>query len=253
MEYSRNNLFVYTLRLADDALILGHRLGEMCGKGPILEEDLALTNIALDLIGRSESLYRHAAKTEGKGHSEDDLAYRRAERSFYNHLLCEQANTDFAHIILRQLFVSQFENKLYSELSKSSDAEIAAIAGKSVKEIRYHLRHASDWCLRLGTGTDESHDRMQSALDNLWMFTGELFETDAVDEWAIHTGTGPDIRLFHGQWKTSVIDLLTECGLKIPDSSYMQTGSKKGIHTEQLGYILADMQYLQRAYPDAEW
>lgn len=250
---NKTKLFHYTLRLGDDALILGHRLGELCGKGPILEEDLALTNIALDYIGRAESLYRYAARLEDKGNDEDSLAYKRAERKFYNHLICEQPNNDFAHTILRQVFISAFEKLLYTELTKSNDADIAAIAGKSIKEINYHYRHSADWCLRLGSGTEESHSRMQLALENLWMYTGELFEMDKTDEWISEQGIGPDTSAFYGQWKTSVIDLLAESGLKIPDSSFMQSGSKNGIHTEHLGYILADMQYLQRAYPDAVW
>lgn len=246
-------LLTYTLRLADDALILGHRLGELCGKGPILEEDLALTNIALDLIGRAEVLLRYAAEIEGKGNSEDTLAYRRPERKFYNHLLCEMPNSDFAHVIIRQLFISTFEKHLYTQLTKSSDSTLSAIAAKAIKEINYHCRHASDWCLRLGSGTDESHRRMQNALDALWMYTGELFEKDLVDEQASELGFGADTSAFHGQWKTILLDLLSESGLKIPESGFMQTGSRKGIHTEHLGYILADMQYLQRAYPDAVW
>lgn len=246
-------LLNYTLRLADDALILGHRLGELCGKGPILEEDLALTNIALDLIGRAEVLLKYAAEIEGKGHTEDTLAYRRPERKFYNHLICEMPNTDFAHVIIRQLFFSTYEKHVYSRLIKSSDSTLSAIAAKAVKEINYHCRHASDWCLRLGSGTFESHQKMQAALDALWMYTGELFEKDLVDEQAIVLGFGIDTSIFHGQWKTILLDLLSESGLKIPESSFMQTGSRRGIHTEHLGYILADMQYLQRAYPDAVW
>jgi ring-1,2-phenylacetyl-CoA epoxidase subunit PaaC len=246
-------LFQYTLRLADDALILGHRLGEWCGKGPILEEDLALTNIALDLIGRAEALLQYAAACEGKGRSEDDLAYKRGERQFYNHLICEQQNGDFAHTIVRQLLISSYENYFYEALMQSKDQQLASIAAKAVKEIHYHLRHAADWTVRLGQGTEESAGRMQKALDDLWMYTGELFETDELDETMISLGIAPDCSSFHGRWKTGLLDILSEAGLKTPESNYMQSGSKKGIHTEHLGYILAEMQYLQRAYPDARW
>lgn len=246
-------LFQYTLRLADDALIMGHRLGEWCGKAPILEEDLALTNMALDMIGRAEALLRYAAETEGKGKSEDELAYKRPERKFYNHLICEQANGDFAHTIIRQLFFSQFEKLLYTELMKSSDAGISAIACKTIKEIKYHCKHSSDWCIRLGDGTAESHKRMQDAVDDLWMYTGEFFESDTVDEWMNEASVSPVTGSLEGVWKTAVMDVLNEAKLNIPESTYMQTGSRQGIHSEHLGYILAEMQYLQRAYPDAKW
>lgn len=246
-------LFLYTLRLADDALILGHRLGEWCSKAPILEEDLALTNIALDMIGRAEAILRYAAEVEGKGHTEDDLAYKRPERKFYNHLLVEQENGDFAHTIARQLFISTFEYHLYTALLKSSDENIAGISAKAIKEIKYHKKHASDWCIRLGDGTDESKVRMQTALNDLWMYTGELFETDEINEWLHEGGIAADLSKLEGPWKTDIVDVLGQAKLTVPTSGYMQTGSRKGVHTEKLGYILAEMQYLQRAYPDAKW
>jgi ring-1,2-phenylacetyl-CoA epoxidase subunit PaaC len=246
-------VFQYCLRLADDALILGHRLGELCGKGPILEEDLALTNIALDMIGRAEAILRYAGEIEGKGRSEDDLAYRRPERKFHNHLICEQANGDFAHTIVRQFFISQYEILFYEDLMQSKNQALAAIASKAIKEIKYHCRHASDWCIRLGDGTDESKERMQNAIDDLWMYTGELFEMDDTDQMLVDAGIAVNNAALEGKWKSNVMDVLSQAGLNIPESTYMQTGSKQGIHTEQLGYILADMQYLQRAYPDATW
>lgn len=246
-------LLTYTLRLADNALILGHRLGEWCSKAPILEEDLAITNMALDMIGRAESILRYAAELEGKGRTEDDLAYKRAERKFYNHLLIEQPNGDFAYTIARQLLNSTFEFYYYTALMNSSDKTLSAIASKSIKEIKYHLKHASDWTRRLGDGTEESHQRMQKAIDDLWMYTGELFEMDEVDELLKDSGIAPDTADLKGKWKTYIIDVLTESKLKIPNDEYMQSGSRKGIHTEHLGYILADMQYLQRAYPTAKW
>lgn len=246
-------LFTYTLRLADNPLILGHRLGEWCSKAPILEEDLAITNMALDMIGRAESILRYAADIEADGRTEDDLAYKRAERKYYNHLLIEQPNGDFAYTIARQLFNSVFEFYYYSELMKSKDETLAAIAAKSIKEIKYHLKHASDWTRRLGDGTEESNARMQKAIDELWMYTGELFENDELDENLIALGIAPDASAIKGKWKTAIMDLLAEARLKVPTDAYMQSGSRQGIHTEHLGYILADMQYLQRAYPDAKW
>lgn len=246
-------LTTYTLRLADNALIMGHRLGEWCSKAPILEEDLAITNMALDMIGRAEAILRYTAELEGKGHSEDDLAYRRDERKYYNHLLVEQPNGDFAYTIARQLFNSAYEFFYYTELMQSKDATLAAIAAKSIKEIKYHLKHASDWTIRLGDGTEESASRMQNAINDLWMYTGELFESDELDENLSALGIAPNASELKGQWKTYIIDVLAEAKLQVPEDAYMQTGSKKGIHTEYLGYILADMQYLQRAYPDAKW
>ena len=246
-------LFTYTLRLADNPLILGHRLGEWCSNAPILEEDLAITNMALDMIGRSESLLRYAADIEANGRTEDDLAYKRAERKYYNHLLIEQPNGDFAYTIARQLFNSVFEFYYYSELMNSKDETLAAIAAKSIKEIKYHLKHASDWTRRLGDGTEESNARMQTAIDELWMYTGELFENDELDENLIALGIAPDAAAIKGKWKTAIMDLLAEARLKVPTDTYMQSGSRQGIHTEHLGFILADMQYLQRAYPDAKW
>lgn len=246
-------LTTYTLRLADNALIMGHRLGEWCSKAPILEEDLAITNMALDMIGRAEAILRYSAELEGKGHSEDDLAYRRDERKYYNHLLVEQPNGDFAHTIARQLFNSAYEFFYYTELMQSKDETLAAIAAKSIKEIKYHLKHASDWTIRLGDGTEESASRMQNAINELWMYTGELFESDELDENLSALGIAPNASALKGKWKTYIIDVLTEAKLAVPTDAYMQTGSKKGIHTEYLGYILADMQFLQRAYPDAKW
>ncbi len=246
-------LTTYTLRLADNALIMGHRLGEWCSKAPILEEDLAITNMALDMIGRAEAILRYTAELEGKGHTEDDLAYRRDERKYYNHLLVEQPNGDFAFTIARQLFNSAYEFFYYTELMQSKDATLAAIAAKSIKEIKYHLKHASDWTIRLGDGTEESATRMQNAINELWMYTGELFESDELDENLSALGIAPNASELKGKWKTYIMDVLAEAKLAVPTDAYMQTGSKKGIHTEYLGYILADMQYLQRAYPDAKW
>lgn len=246
-------IYKYTLRLGDDALILGHRLSELCSRGPILEEDLALTNISLDLIGRTQALFIYAASLEGKGKTEDDLAYRRSENNYSNHLITEQPNGDFAHTIARQLFISSFEYLFYSELEKSKDETLSAIAKKTNKEIKYHMQHASDWTIRLGDGTNESHKRMQNAINDLWMFTGELFEMDETDAQLLPEGISVDLIPLKTHWNNYIKTVLTEATLKVPEDGYMQTGSRKGIHTENLGHILSEMQYLQRAYPDAKW
>jgi ring-1,2-phenylacetyl-CoA epoxidase subunit PaaC len=250
---TENSLYHYCLRLADDALILGHRLSELCSKAPFIEEDLAETNIALDMIGRAQALLDYAAQLEGAGRSSDDLAYRRAEPQYYNHLITEQPNGDFAHTIVRQLFISTFELHLYSELEKSRDATVAAIAAKTLKEIRYHFEHAKDWTVRLGDGTTESHRRMQRAVNDLWMYTGELFEMDEVDMALMRDGIAVDLIPVKTLWHHEIKDIFQEAKLEMPSESYMQTGSRKGIHTEHLGHILSEMQYLQRAYPDAIW
>jgi len=246
-------VYKYALRLGDDALILGHRLSELCSRGPILEEDLALTNISLDLIGRTQALLKYSAQIENKGNTEDDLAYRRAENNYGNHLICEQPNGDFAHTIARQLFISSFEYLFYTELEKSKDETLAAIARKTNKEIKYHMQHATDWTIRLGDGTTESHNRMQNAVNNLWMYTGELFEMDEIDSQLLSEGISIDLIPLKGKWKNYIKTVLDEAKLKVPEDGYMQTGSRKGIHTENLGHILSEMQYLQRAYPDAKW
>lgn len=248
-----NSLFTYTLRLADDGLILGHRLAEMCSKGPILEEDLALTNIALDMIGRSQALLSYAATVQGLGNDEDHLAYRRPEGEYYNHLLTEQPNTDFAWVIARQFFLSAYEFYFYKELEKSKDAVLAAIASKAVKEVNYHLQHAADWMVRLGDGTEESHMRLANAVDHLYMFTGELFENDSLESDLIKKGIAVDNSALKKDWDQCVEKILKEACLQIPQTNYMQSGGKKGVHTESFGHLLSEMQYLQRAYPDAKW
>lgn len=245
--------YKYALRLGDDSLILGHRLSELCSRGPILEEDLALTNIALDMIGRTQALLKYAASIEGKEQTEDDLAYRRSENHYYNHLIMEQPNEDFAHTIARQLFVSVFEYLFYTELEKSKDETLAAISSKAIKEIKYHMQHSVDWTLRLGDGTAESHKRMQKAVNDLWMFTGEFFQMDNLDTFLLHHHIAVDVTSIKNEWQSYISTTLCLATLLVPADSYMQTGSKKGIHTENLGHILSEMQYLQRAYPDAKW
>jgi ring-1,2-phenylacetyl-CoA epoxidase subunit PaaC len=246
-------LFKYIIRLADNALILGHRLSEWSSYAPILEEDLALTNIALDLIGRAQALYKYAAEIEGKGRTEDDLVYKRAERQFFNVLLVEQPNGDFAMTIARQIFNSAYELLFLEELSKSKDATLSALASKCLKEVRYHWRHGYDWFLRLGDGTEESHERMQKGIDELWMYTGELFEIDEIEMTLIEESIAVDNSALYDGWNKMVSDAIKEATLKRPADGYMQTGGRNGVHSESLGFILAEMQYLPRAYPEAKW
>jgi ring-1,2-phenylacetyl-CoA epoxidase subunit PaaC len=246
-------LFTYVVRQADNALILGHRLSEWSSNAPYLEEDLALANIALDLLGRAQALYRYACEVEGKGRTEDDLVYKRAERQFLNVLLVEQPNGDFAMTIARQIFISAYELLFLEELSKSKDETLSALAVKCHKEVKYHWRHACDWLLRLGDGTEESHERMQQGIDELWMYTGEMFEIDEVEAALIEEGIAADNSSLYERWNQKVSDAIKEATLNRPSDGYMQTGGRKGVHTENLGFILAEMQYLPRAYPDAKW
>jgi len=246
-------LFKYTLRQGDNALILGHRLSEWCSKGPFLEEDIALSNIALDQVGRANALLTYAAQVEGMGRTEDDLAYKRIERHFYNNLITELPNGDFGFTIARQFLVATFELFYFDALSKSHDETLAGIAAKTLKEVKYHYKHAHDWVLRLGDGTEESHQRIQKAFNDLWTYTGELFEMDATDLVLIEEGMAVDLGQIKELWQKQVTEVLTEATLQLPAETFMQTGSRKGLHTEHLGYILTEMQYLPRTYPDAKW
>lgn len=246
-------LVQYTLRLGDDALILGHRLSEWCSRGPILEEDLALTNLSLDMIGRAQALLKYAAEIEQQGRSEDELAYRREEREYRNHLLCEVPNTDFAYTMARQFLISVYEFYFYTRLQTSADSTLAAIAAKTLKEVKYHLAHAGDWIIRLGDGTEESHGRMQRAIDDLWMYTGELFEMNEAEGALLADGVAVDLAPLHAAWYAHVKKIFDEATLQVPSGGYMQRGGLRGRHTEHMGHLLAEMQYLQRAYPDAKW
>ena len=245
--------FEYLLRLADSSLIIGHRLSEWCGHGPILEEDIALINIALDFVGNATSLYTYAAQLEGKGRTEDDLAYLRGEREYRNLLLTEQPNGDYAKTIVRQFLYDVYTFFLYEEFKNSKDETIAAIAVKSHKEITYHLRHSTEWMYRLGDGTVESHERMQHALNDLWMFTPDLFDMDETDALLIKEGIAPDLNKIKEQWEKRVKEVIIEATLQIPTTSFKQKGSRDGKHTEHLGFLLAEMQYVHRAYPEAKW
>lgn len=245
--------FQYLLRLADSSLIISHRLSEWCGHGPILEEDIALINIALDFVGNATALYVYAAQVEGKEHTEDDLAYLRNEREYRNLLLTEQPNGDYANTIARQFLYDVFTFFLYEELKTSKDETIAAIAVKSHKEITYHLRHSTEWMYRLGDGTEESHQRLQTALNDLWMFTSDLFDMDDVDVLLMNQGIVPDLNKIKDEWEKRVKEVITEATLQIPTTIIKQKGSREGKHSEHLGFLLAEMQSMQRAYSGAKW
>jgi ring-1,2-phenylacetyl-CoA epoxidase subunit PaaC len=246
-------LFKYTLRLADNSLILSQRLSEWTSQGPFLEEDLALTNIALDMLGQANSLLEYAAKVEGKGRTSDDLAFFRNEREFYNTLLVEQSNGDYAKTILRQCLADHFDLLFYTELAKSKDETLAAVAAKSLKEITYHKRHTASWVDRFGNGTEESHARLQNALNELWRFTDELFEMNEIDALLIKEGIAVDLSALKSGWKNQIEALFAKATIKVPENTFMQRGSRDAKHSEQLGYILAEMQYLPRMYPTAKW
>ena len=246
-------LFNYCLRLGDTSLILAQRDAEWCGHGPFLEEDLALTNISLDLLGQANALYEYAGKVEGKGRTEDSIAFFRNEREFYNTLITELPNGDYGNTILRQFLCDAFDYYFYSELVKSKDATLAAIAAKSIKEITYHLRHTSSWVERLGDGTEESHNRMQNALNEIWRFTGEMFEMNEVDQVLIKEGIAVDLQGVQKNWEAKAKEILERATLKIPANTFMQRGSRDAKHTENLGFILSEMQSLPRSLPDAKW
>ena len=250
---TRIALFEYLLRLADDRLVLGHRTSEWCGHGPILEEDIALANIALDLIGQASMLLKLAGETEGKGRSEDDLAYLRDDLAFRNALLVELPRGDFAFTIVRQFFYGVAAFYQLDALRTSAHPALAGIAAKAVKETRYHVRHAGEWVLRLGDGTEESHARAQAAVDELWRYTGELFLTDATDATLVAAGLAPDAAAAREPWRAQVTDVLKRATLAVPPDGYMQRGGRQGRHTEHLSRLLAEMQVLPRSYPGAQW
>jgi len=245
--------FQYLLRLGDNSLILGQRLSEWCGHGPVLEQDIAVTNLALDLMGQARSLLEYAGGVEGEGRSEDDLAFLRDAWDFRNLLLLEQPNRDWAYTIVRQFLFDSFHYFLYRELVQSTDRHLAAIAARSLKEITYHLRYSSEWMIRLGDGTGESHQRMQTALDDLWPFAGECVEPDEIDQLAFAAGVGADLARVSSLREERIEAVLKEATLVKPQNSWMQSGGKQGRHTEYLGFILADMQFMQRAYPGMRW
>jgi ring-1,2-phenylacetyl-CoA epoxidase subunit PaaC len=248
-----NARFRYVLRLADTSLVLGQRLGEWVGHSPALEEDLGLANLSLDLIGQARLLLTYAGELEGKGRDEDQLAFLRDGTDFCNLTLAEQPNGDFGHSIVRQLLIDAWQLELYEALQHSSDERLAAIAAKALKETRYHFRYSAGWVVRLGDGTEESKTRVQAALDELWRFTGELFTADEVDLDMAAQKVAPDIAALKPKWLARIDEVLREATLTRPaDTDYPWHG-KSGRHTEHLGYLLAEMQFLQRAYPGAQW
>lgn len=250
---NKNSHLDYILRLADNPMILGQNLSKWCGHGPILEQDIAITNISLDFIGQARNLYQYAAELEGKGRTEDDFAFLRDPLNYKNALLVEQPNGNWGQTIMRQFLYDSFNFYLYNELKNSTDKQISAIAEKSLKEIKYHLRYSSEWVVRLGDGTEESHQKMQTALDDLWMYSGELCTPDALDVQMYEAGIGADLDKIRPLWQEKINTTLTRATLQKPDSNWMQSGGKQGKHSEHLGFILAEMQFMQRTYPNMEW
>ena len=246
-------LFQYTLRLADNALVLGHRLSEWVGHAPVIEEDLAFGNMGLDLIGQARSLYTYAGEIEGEGRDEDKLAYLRDAGGYRNILLVEQPNGDFAVTMVRQLLYAAFAYPHFEALTRSKDATLAAIAAKAAKEMAYHLRHSAEWTIRLGDGTDESQARAQAAFEELWPYTAEMFEVDQVERALIEAGVAVDPASLRATWDKTIDDVLDEATLTRPQDGFMQSGGRVGRHSEHLGFILAELQFLQRAYPGATW
>lgn len=243
-------LFQYCLRLGDTNLILGHRLSEMCSRGPMLEEDIALTNIALDHIGQAEALLQYAGKLEGKGRSEDDLSYLRSAREFLNFKLAEQPNTDFAYVIARQFMIDVYQCLLYQQLKKSNNDLLAGMAERFLKETTYHQRHTAAWVERLGQGTDESQRRIQQAFNDLWKYSAEMFATQPYEEMLSAAGIAPDPKEIEMDWNVQMLRVLAAAGLHKPSNEILEYASE---HTEHLSHLLADMQYLQRTYPGATW
>lgn len=243
----------YLLRLGDSSLMLGQRLSEWCGHGPILEEDIALTNVALDLIGQARLLLSAAGELEGRGRDEDRLAFLRAENEYRNVTLVELPNGDFARTMLRNLLFAAFQAQLWQGLRSSSHAQLAAIAAKSAKETRYHLRHAADWTVRLGDGTDESHQRMQHALEYLWSYTNEFFSPTLEDDAVAESGFGVAWSALRPAWEGAVLPVIAQAGLSVPVCTPFLSNGKSGRHSEHMGHLLSELQYLQRTYPGSQW
>jgi len=248
-----NNLIQYIFGIADNSLILGQRLGELCGHGPSLETDIAITNISLDLFGQTRSYFQYAAQLTGGDATEDTLAFLRLEREYKNVLLVEQPNNDFAYAITRQFLFDVFHLLLLTELQNSTDKTLSAIAKKSIKEVSYHVRFSSDWIKRLGDGTEESHNRIQTALSDLWVFTDELFHQTDAEKVMVSEGIGVDVSQLKESFYKKVNTILEESTLQIPTIEYFQKGGKQGIHSEHMGYILTELQYMQRTYPNMTW
>lgn len=251
---NNQDLYNYIIGIADNSLILGQRLGELCGHGPSLETDIACTNISLDLFGQVRSYFQYAAQVSSDDNAtEDTLAFLRIEREYRNVLLVEQPNTDFGYTIVKQFLFDAYHLLFLRELENSKDTTLAAIAKKSIKEVSYHWRFSSDWVKRLGDGTDESHERVQEAVTDLWMYTDELFHQMDADKAMVAKGIGVDTSKLKDPYYNMIIEVLEEATLEVPESKYWHKGGKQGIHSEHMGYILSDMQYMQRTYPNMEW
>ena len=253
IELDRSPAVQYLLRIADTCLILAQRLGEWCGHAPALEEDIAMSNMALDLVGQARALLTRAGQIEGRAHDEDQLAFLRDERDYFNLTLVELPRGDFAFSVLRNAMVATLLKLLWERLASSSDEEVAAIAGKAVKEARYHQQHAADWVVRLGDGTEESRRRIERALEDLWRYVPEMFESDAVDEAAAAEGLGPRWSELQAPWLAEMRTILGEAALAEPKESAFRSTGKHGVHSEHMGYILAEMQHLQRSFPGGVW
>ena len=253
LNVNKQTLVNYAIALGDDSLTLGHRLSEWSSNAPFLEEDLALSNVALDFIGRAMMFYTYAGEAEDAGRSEDDIAYLRDCREYRNLLICELPIGDFADTMARQFVIDVYEVDFYTALMKSTDATLAAIAAKAIKESRYHLRRSEEWVKRLGDGTEESHQRMQRAIGDVWGYTHELFEVDEKEQGLIDAGVAVDRPALKATWERIVQEVLNEATLEAPDDQWSIRGGRDGMHTEHLGYLLAELQFMQRAYPDLEW
>lgn len=249
----KDQLYQYILQLGDNAMILGHRLSELCGHGPNLETDIALTNIALDLFGQVRNYFQYAASLKGEEKTEDDLAFLRYPHQYKNVLLVEQPNTDFAHVIVRQFFFDAYHFPFLEQLCESNDEQLKAIANKGIKEVSYHLRFSSTWMKRLGDGTEESRSKMQAAVDHLWPYVGELFMPTKEEEEILGYGIGADLAVIKAKYDETVRQVIAESTLELPEILGSQKGGKTGIHSEHMGFILADLQYMQRTYPNMNW
>jgi len=246
-------LFQYLLRLADDSLMIGHRLSEWCGHGPILEEDIAMTNIALDFIGQATNVFEYAAQIENKKRTADDIAFLRYEKEYTNTLLVEQPNGDFANTMMRQFLFDSYRKPLFEELINSSDNQLSAIAEKALKETKYHLKHSAEWIIRLGDGTQESNQRTQNALNTLWRYTDELFFENDIDQELKKQKIIPQIEPIFNQWTDTINNVFKQATIDIPQNGWQYQGGRIGRHSEHLGYILTELQYMQRTYPNMKW
>ena len=253
MIIQKGNLLKYSLHLADNSLILGHRLSEWAGHGPILEQDIAMSNIGLDLIGQARNFYQYCSLIDDKNQSEDYYAYLRQENQYSNLLLLEHPNLDFGYTVARRFLYSNFAFLYFAELKKSTDLQLSAIAEKSLKEIAYHVRWANEWIIRLGDGTEESHNRIQQSINDLWKFTGEFFTPTEFEIFASESNFGVDVLKLKHRWKSSIENVFNEATLTTPNDEWMLIGGKNGVHTESMGYLLSELQYLQRLLPNSNW